>query len=97
MENFVINLLSQRVPQRLPAQVRRDGDFVLALSEKLPRVAVLNRVAVEIYNLCNGKRTIKDIIDKLCTQYPNIKRKRITIDVIKCLQELEYKALVKGK
>ena len=53
----------------------------------------LNRSAAEIFELCDGSRSVGQVLATLCGRY-GVPEEEIGGDVIACLQELREKELV---
>jgi pyrroloquinoline quinone biosynthesis protein D len=80
---------------RLPRGVRlmRDearGGFVLLAPERVVRA---DPVAVAVIELCDGARTLSEIVDDLCARYRG-ERSRIEADVRGLLAKLTAKKMV---
>jgi hypothetical protein len=93
MHDHVINILKDITPQKTKSKkTRRDGDFLI-LRERDKKIVILNPTAREIYNLCDG-RTAGQIIKFMSSEYPKIKRKKISVDVLRCLRDMERRELL---
>lgn len=57
----------------------------------------LNETATKIYECCNGNNRIDDIVDILSTEYPNIPKKKIELDVISMLRQFYNLGIIKWK
>jgi pyrroloquinoline quinone biosynthesis protein D len=57
------------------------------------RVLVPDETAVEILHLCDGKRSLSDVVDTLCAKYA-AERELILTDVTALLQDLADKGYV---
>ena len=83
---------------RLPSFVRLHHDeargrWVILVPE---RVLVPDETAVEIVRMCDGVKTVRDIVDELATRY-NADRALITVDVLAMLQDLADKSFLEDK
>lgn len=85
-----MTLLGDRIPTRTASKARQDGEFLLLLPHTR-RLAVLNRTAREIWGLCDGRRTVRQIITELTRRYRGLRVQ----DVIICLRDLERAHLVR--
>ena len=95
MMEVVVDSTLRRVSSRKPAKTRWDGEFLLAMPDRFSRLVVLNRTAGSVWNLCDGARTIAEIIAELRQMYPHVEEDRITFDVVKTLRDLEGRNLLK--
>ena len=91
MEEHIIKILSHLRAEKIKKKTRNDKDFLLTL-DKEKRLLIINRTGKEIYNFCNNK--VEDIIKNMKSLYPNIGSKKISVDVLRCLRDLEHRELV---
>ena len=56
------------------------------------KLLIINRTAKEIYNFCDNK--VGNIIRKMRKLYPSVDGKRIALDVLRCLRDLEHRDFV---
>ena len=93
---YVWEVVGQRVPHRIRAKCRQDGDFFLVYNLCFlgRAIIVLNYTSGTIYNLCDGKHTINDIIQELKKEYPDIAEEKLTEDVHSCIRNPENKRLL---
>ncbi len=77
-----------RLMRRLPA-----GTPLLVYPE---RALELNSSALQIVELCNGERSVDQIVDRLCADYPHETRERLAASVERVLGELRSRALLEG-
>lgn len=66
--------------------------FVSKLEEFFP--LVLNLMSFEIYSLCDGRRTVKDIVKELSKEYLANTKKEIEEEVKKCIARLKFLGLI---
>lgn len=91
MEDYIIEILSKIHAHKINKRVREDNDFLLGLdSEK--RLLIMNKTGKEIYNFCNNK--VENIIRKMRALYPRVSSKKISVDVLRCLRDLEHRGFV---
>lgn len=69
---------------------RARGGFVLLAPE---RVLTANATAVEVLRLCDGNRTVAEIIDELCQKF-SVEPQRVATDVVTLLRDLAAKRMV---
>lgn len=91
MEDYIIETLSKLKAERIRSKIREDRDFLLALDNE-KRLVIINKTGREIYNSCNNK--IENIIKKMKIVYNNVESKKISVDVIRCLRDLEHRGFV---
>lgn len=93
MHDYVIDVLKTLIPKKIKSKkTRKDGDFLI-LRERDKKIIILNSTAREIYDICDG-RTVGQIIKAISSYYPKIKRKKISVDVLMCLREMERRELL---
>jgi len=91
MEDYIIETLSKLKAEKIRSRIREDRDFLLALDNE-KRLVIINKTGREIYNFCNNK--VENIIKKMRTLYPKEKIKKISVDVLRCLRDLEHRGFV---
>lgn len=93
---YVWETVNQRVPRREKANYREDGDFIIAYNINVVgrTFIALNKTAGLIYQLCDGKHTLGDIVQALRQKYPDISLEQLTYDTHQCIRSLELKRLV---
>jgi hypothetical protein len=93
MEKYVIDILKKLNPEKMDVKkLRNEKDFMF-VREKTKKILVLNNTAREIYNICNAT-TVGKIIRTMNSKYPYIGIEKISIDVLRCLRDLELRGLV---
>jgi len=93
MHDYVIEVLKGIIPKRIESKkVRKDSEFLI-LKERDKKILILNSTAREIYEACDG-RTVGQIIKLMSLKYPNINSKKISLDVLMCLRDMERRELV---
>lgn len=96
MHPYVFELQSHKKAQVLPHKMKRSGQFYIGVSEKKDISTIsLNRVAGEIFELCNNERTLTDIVKEMKVIYPDVNEETLSLDVLTCVRNLESKGLVK--
>ncbi len=95
IEQFVLDELGKLVPRRKKVfKIRDEKDTKMIVIKKMPFMFI-NRTAAELYELCDGKRDIKEITDIQQQKYPNVPPEKIAIDAIKTLRNMEGMKLVR--
>lgn len=82
-------------PIRCDVQVHEldeDGDTVL-FDKQGSRLLVLNAVGAGVWHLCDGTRTVDDIVDEILETLP-ADRAQVRTDIERFLRELESSGLV---
>ena len=69
---------------------RVSGDPLLLSSES---IHVLNSTGEEIAKRCDGRTTVREIIDALAEEY-DAEVEEVRADVLECLQELHARRLI---
>ncbi|MFH1473944.1 MAG: PqqD family protein [Candidatus Aenigmatarchaeota archaeon] len=93
MHDYIIDLLKPLMPKKIESKkIRNDSDFLI-LRERNKKILILNPTAREIYEICDG-RTVGQIINAMSSVYPSIDRKKISVDVIRCLRDMERRELL---
>jgi pyrroloquinoline quinone biosynthesis protein D len=83
---------------RLPARARLRWDevekrFMLVFPEA---ALMLNETAPEILKLCDGERTVDEIVDALAQRFSGADRKAIEEDVVGFLTRIKKRGLLEG-
>lgn len=94
VHDYIYSVILERVPKTKNFKIRRDGKYSLVLEEKSGIITSLNNTASQILNYCDGKNTIKDIVDRIALKYPSVNKKAIKKDVIECVRHLESMQLI---
>lgn len=63
--------------------------------EKRRELHRLNRTASEVLNMCDGRRTIDQIVQEMSQTYAQTKKGTVTEDVISAIRVMEEKGLVR--
>jgi coenzyme PQQ biosynthesis protein PqqD len=71
----------------------KNSDIIIAMSSETYDIEILNPTASEIFSLCNGKRSILEIIEELNSRFTSVDT-NIEGDVIACILELRKKGLI---
>jgi len=97
----VLEAVGGEVPRPAPFLKRRlePEDGILIVS--LPRVEknelmirILNRVAAAIYLLCDGQRSILEIVEAMRGLAPGEHAPRVTADVLRTVRDLQHEGLL---
>ncbi|MEW6104330.1 MAG: PqqD family protein [bacterium] len=68
----------------------------VVLNKELGTIDYLNPTAATIFELCNGDKEIKEIVEALFDKFEIVNEKsEIIKDAIKCIRDLEGRRLVK--
>ncbi len=100
--NIVLDAVGGEVPIPAPfLKIRQEpeDDFLII---SLPReennelmIRTLNRVSATIYLLCNGERTIREIVEAMVSFFSRENRYRIIKDVIRAIRDMQHDGLLK--
>lgn len=94
MHPYIFEVQRTVIPKPVPGKIRKDGNFYLGVSFKSGGLISLNRVAGEIYNLCDGKKSLDDVVEEMKVRYPDVEIEQLRYDVLKCVRNLEFKKLL---
>lgn len=94
VHEYIYNVILNRVPKKKVFKYRKDGKYCLVLETGSGVITSLNTTASAILDRCDGKNTIKDIVDSIVLKYPDVKRERIKKDVVECIRHLESMQLI---
>ena len=89
---IVKSVLLEAVPRANVLKSREEGDVLLVINHKYS-LYFLNRVAKSMLMLCNGERTIKDIIHLLHNRY-DVDEQTLTNDIIDAVRDLQIKRII---
>lgn len=85
-------------PQQMPCLRRRAEGSGLLLSYPDPGHAIrrhtLNRMSREIYDLCDGDRSIRDIRDRMHGLHPSLELEQITEHVLRAVRLMQRKRIL---
>ena len=94
VSKYLVELVGDRIVETLPViKCRQDGSFTLILPKLYNRLIVLNPTATEIYKLCLEKKTVREIVGKMCELYSDVDYEVIAGDVLRVLRDFEKKSL----
>ena len=81
-------------PRQAEASASRiiDGEVLIVQSDE-GFVSVLNDVGTLVWELCDGTRTVADIIEAVCREY-DVTEETARTDTLEFLRELDEKGLV---
>ena len=94
VHDYIYKVILRRVPKKKNFKIRKDGKYSLVLEEKSGLITSLNSTASMVLEYCDGKNTIKDIVDKIWSRYTTVDKKVIMKDVIECTRHLESMQLI---
>lgn len=95
MHEYIYDLIGKRVPKQEKCKIRKDGNHYLVLGhDKGGLVVSLNRTSGEVFNSCDGIRTVEDIAKIMHGKYSSVDYANIKRDVIRCVRDLEAMVLV---
>jgi hypothetical protein len=93
-KNFIIKALLKYQPAKTDLRSREENDGIIiidspAVSSLLRKKQYLNRVAAEIFRLCDGKTSIEKIISAMHQHYPEIKKPQMALEIIHTIRKLQ--------
>lgn len=93
-------ILTKEVRQRIelerprafyPSRLESEG-MGIAIVEG--RLRYMNSVASLIYSLSDGKHRVKDIVNTLAKQYPEIAREELFLDTLRAIREFQHLGMI---
>lgn len=57
----------------------------------------LNKTATKVYELCDGKYSMEDIIKFISESYPTLPKKKIEFDIISIIRQFYNMGIIKWK
>lgn len=95
MHEYVYKTILSRVPKKMNCKYRKDGDHYLAIDYSYGGLLIaLNQTASDVFEHCDGKNTISDILNISFEKYSDVDQEVIRYDVAKCIRDLEVMNLI---
>jgi len=95
MEKYIIDVLKSRIPIKTTnMKMRKEKDFLIATAGAMPRSAILNAEAREIFELCEGSNNIEKIIGHIAYKHKETEFEKISCDIIVGLRDIESANLI---
>ncbi len=91
--DIVKNILMDYVPHSDILKAREEDNVLLVITNS-HALYFLNEVAKDFLNLCNGKRTLGDIVDTMLKEY-DVEVDVLINDLMDIIQELQIKRCVR--
>jgi len=91
----VMDELNKKPKKRDDLAIHELGDEVMLYDAANEKIHVLNHTASLIWNFCDGQHSIKDIKEEMNKKYPIIEDKHLFQDIMKTIEELSNKILLK--
>lgn len=89
------NTPGERIPARTPGcQTDRLGEETLVFCPARSETIYLNDTAALVWSLCDGARTVQQIVDLLSAAYPDAAG-RVAVDVDQTLRLLQQRGAVR--
>lgn len=90
-------VLSERFKRSEGLIYRREPEGMgIVLNRELGSLDYLNPIAYTIFELCDGNREIKEIVDDLFGRFEiTIDKSEVTKDTVKCIRSLEGRRLLR--
>ena len=86
---YIAKLFFDWIPYPLPGYEREDGDFLLVVPQLHPEMVFLNREGAFLYHQCDGKRTVKDVLQRYMVKYLRADRDNVAYEVVSLLRQME--------
>lgn len=94
----LFEIMKNDVYEQVKVKKRKENYNLLVVSIEGPSTLFsLNSVAADIFELCNGKNTIEDIVNFLINSYKGVTKEKIIYDVLYFIRNLEKIKLIKKK
>ena len=90
--NTVYESLNSLIPRKDCQKYRNDGEFIV-VSNTANKILFLNQTAKEIFILCDGANSIRDIVEKLSTIY-NVDINQLQKDVVRTIRDFQWNNLI---
>jgi hypothetical protein len=74
------------VKQDIVLREEEDGAFLF--DPNTGRICYMNELGVTLWRLCQKSSTPEELIDRLCSDYPEVPQEQITKDCMKFLEDL---------
>ena len=91
--DIIFNEMQSLIPRRSCQKFRVDSDFVI-VTNYTNKMIYLNGTASEIFLLCDGKRSINDICNKMLSEY-DVEPKTMRHDLIKIIRDFQWTRIIK--
>lgn len=91
MNDNATKILDNRIPAKTTYKYpsRHEGNFIFLMDPVTREFRIINNSGTCIYELCDGKRTVRDIIGCLREVFTKIPEKQLRKDVYETLQAME--------
>ena len=69
--------------------LREEDEGSFLFNPNTGRICYLNELGTTVWRLCSKSKTTDQIIDEICSDYPEVSKEGISKDCLQFLQELE--------
>lgn len=90
--NNLFNTINELIPIQNFIKLRNNNNFLILMSDNL-EIQYLNEVAKDFYLFIDGKRKVKEIIDKMLGIY-DVEKEVLQKDIIHLIRDLQWKNLI---
>lgn len=94
-DEWINSLMSPVVFRKTPAQVKKNFDFSIVLSQESLEIRLLNKTGHYVYQLVDSRRTVQEVVEHMKTKYPGVEDANLTSDVCKIVRDLESYGLIR--
>ena len=91
--SVVKKILLEAVPHVEALKTREEGEILVVVNRE-KKLFLLNEVAKDFLQRCDGRRQLKEIIDELGEIY-DVDKNLLTDDLIETIQDLQYKRILR--
>jgi|GEM_PF-2922278 len=85
---------SERPRAICPFRIEPEGMGLAIVKGKL---RYMNKTSSLIYSLSDGRHTVRDIVDRIKEQYPEVDEGTLFVDVLRMIRELQHLGMLNWK
>jgi len=95
----MLNIVGSEVPKKVKEILsRKDNESIIIVrSEKFNDLLFLNPVAAYIFERCNGKYNIREIVDSICRDFEETRKEELVVDTIKIIRKMQKLGILESK
>jgi len=77
--------------------LREEDDGAFLFNPNTGRICYLNKLGTTIWRLCDKSKTPEKMINKICSDYPEVSQEQISQDCLQFLTDLEKMEFISMK
>ena len=85
--------LKNKKPVKISLKQRHEGEITLVCSKNM-ELLYLNKVGSFIFELCDGKNTLDDIVTQLLNKF-DVEKEILIADLMDIIRDLQFKRIIK--